>query len=592
MSKKSGLYLRVSSEDQAGEDRTSLDEQHRIGIEKANELGLEIIVECQDVETAGAEKKRRSRQRPGFHKLLHHAKIGEIESILVQNVDRLGRDAWSESQLEDLLLDNNKFQVYDWYGKVDRDRLIDEFAYAKKERARIRRRTMMGRIAKLKKGKLPGGQIPYGYQRNADNEPAVNPEEAKIVNKIINWFTTGVSIREMIRRLNKGTVKPRSGGKWSRSTVTKIYDLAKFYATGEYTTKLDGETYEIQFPTLIKLGLLERWRERKELTREMYYLGTQSGTGYHLLKGMVTCPCGWRWTIRTDKRWPRNDRYRCVRRDHEQEREPSCGISCTIRQLDTLVWNQLIYHMKDPDRLLDVARNEILETKQVLSNVEVRLAEINREITTHQARKEHVSRKAFRDFLEPEILRDQIDEINKDLQQLEVERSKLETSKALATGELDMLNIGVDAISKEVGDLWLLNINIENFATNDTDPLPPLVVSPLELEDWVDLSAIGLKPNDDLVQTLSDEAYIDTNSLFKHLDANDYLEECNGDIADALRKAQLEKKRGLIRKFIKKVTVISSDEGEKEAEIQFVVPLKTNLSSTTSIPRGTYPNDW
>jgi hypothetical protein len=248
--------------------------------------------------------------------------------------------------------------------------------------------------------------------------------------------------------------------------------------------------------------------------------------------------------------------------------------------------------MKDPDRLLDVARNEILDTKQVLSNVEVRLAEINREITTHQARKGHVSRKAFRDFLEPEILRDQIDEINRDLQQLEVERSKLETSKALATGELDMLNIGVDAINKEVGDLWLLNIDIENFAANDTDSLPPIVVSPLELENWVDLSAIGLKPNDDLVQTLTDKAYIDTNSLFKHLDANDYLEDCNGDMADALRKAQLEKKRGLIRKFIKKVTVISSDKGEKEAEIQFVVPLKTNLSSTTSIPRGTYPNDW
>ncbi len=450
---------------------------------------------------------------------------------------------------------------------------------------------MMGRIAKLKMGKLPGGQIPYGYQRNAHNEPAINSEEAKIVNRVINWYATGVSIREMIRRLNKNPVKPRSGGNWSRSTVTKIYDLAKFYATGEYTTKLDGETYEIQFPTIINLEILQRWQERKELTREMYYLGTQSGTGYHLLKGMVTCPCGWRWTIRTDKRWPRNDRYRCVRRDHEQERDPNCGISCKIRQLDSLVWSQLIYHLKDPDRLLDVARKEILEAKQRLSDVEIGLAKINREITTHQARKEHISRKAFRDFLEPEFLRDQIDEINKDLRQREVERSRLETCRALATGELDMINIGVDAISKEAGDLWLLNINIENYAASDTDHLPPILVSPSEFEDWVDLSTIGLKPNEDIVQTLQDETYFDANSLYEHFEAIDYLEECNGDKAEALCKAQLEKKRGLIKKFVKKVTVTSNDEGENEAKIQFVVPLETNLPSTTSIPRGTYPND-
>lgn len=280
-----------------------------------------------------------------------------------------------------------------------------------------------------------------------------------------------------------------------------------------------------------------------------------------------------------------------MRRDHEHERDPSCGISCKIRQLDSLVWNQLIYHLKDPDRLLDVARNEILEAKKRLSGVEVRLFEINREITTHQARKEHVSRKAFQDFLEPEFLRDQIDEINNKLRTLEIERNKLETSKALATGELDMLNIGVDAISKEVGDLWLLNINLENYGESDADNLPPILVSPSEFEDLVDLSTIGLKPNEYLAETLQNEIYIDANSLYEHLEANDYFEGCNGNKAKALRKAQLEKKRGLIKKFVKKVTITSNDEGEKEAKIQFVVPLDTNLPSTTSMPRGTYPND-
>jgi hypothetical protein len=86
--------------------------------------------------------------------------------------------------------------------------------------------------------------------------------------------------------------------------------------------------------------------------------------------------------------------------------------------------------------------------------------------------------------------------------------------------------------------------------------------------------------------------YIDANSLYAHLEADDYLEENNGYKAEGLHKAQIEKKRDLIRKFLKKVTITSNDDGEKEAKIQFVVPLETNLPSTTSIPRGTYSNDW
>ena len=92
--KRAAIYIRVSSEGQATEERVSLDEQTRDIEAHAAERGYTIIQRYQDV-ASGV-----SRTRPGFQRLQADARSGQFDIIIAWKSDRLAR---SGSAMGDLL---------------------------------------------------------------------------------------------------------------------------------------------------------------------------------------------------------------------------------------------------------------------------------------------------------------------------------------------------------------------------------------------------------------------------------------------------------------------------------------------------------
>ena len=92
--KGAAIYVRVSSDQQAGEESVSLGEQTRDIEAYAAERAYTIIQRYQDVESGI------SRTRPGFRQMQADAKAGQFDIIIAWKSDRLAR---SGSAMGDLL---------------------------------------------------------------------------------------------------------------------------------------------------------------------------------------------------------------------------------------------------------------------------------------------------------------------------------------------------------------------------------------------------------------------------------------------------------------------------------------------------------
>ena len=82
------------------------------------------------------------------------------------------------------------------------------------------------------------------------------PERAKVVKNIFTWYTNGVPIREIQRKLNAQNIKPFGKAPfWRKSTVDKYLNYPQTYGAyqpGEYRINEEGKKEKIEVGDVIK----------------------------------------------------------------------------------------------------------------------------------------------------------------------------------------------------------------------------------------------------------------------------------------------------------------------------------------------------
>lgn len=168
-------YIRVSSADQAKDDRSSLQVQADViegfartrGVDK---YGVQIFT---DAGVSGATKLA---FRPGGQDLLAAMKKGDI--VVASKLDRMFRsasdaidmfDEFKKAGVELVLFDISHEPVSSGVGKLILTILA---AVADMERVRIKERTAEGRKAKKAKGG-PVGNVPFGFRKVGEGRAAV-----------------------------------------------------------------------------------------------------------------------------------------------------------------------------------------------------------------------------------------------------------------------------------------------------------------------------------------------------------------------------------------------------------------------------------
>jgi len=277
--------VRVSTAEQAQEERYSIPHQRTHIQEECRHRGLDLVHICEFVQKGDKVLSSSSKERA---EVLQYMRDYSVDFVIVHELDRLAR-----SMLDTLLFvaDMDKLNVafisiHDGFdtstpqGKLQMHILA---AFAEYFRKQLASKVLGGMIERAKEGK-PMGRRPLGYNIGPEGF-TINKDEAKIIRLIFKWYIDeNLGLRGVADRLNSMGVKSLRGNSWSHVSVREIIENEVY--TGTFTW---GDIrVENNHPAIIDRSIWEKAQARRRRKKE---LGGRAQNSVFLLSGLARCGC-------------------------------------------------------------------------------------------------------------------------------------------------------------------------------------------------------------------------------------------------------------------------------------------------------------
>lgn len=216
--KVAGIYIRVSTEDQAREG-FSLGEQEEKLKQLCDYKGYEVYkVYCD----AGISAKDME-HRPKFQEMLKDMKDGKINYIVAYKLDRVTR---SVRDLEELI---SQLEKYNTYLVCDRDDVNTSTAngrffvrmltvLSQLEIEIVSERTKFGLNGAIKSGHLPG-QVALGFKKDGNKKTIIDPATAPIIKRVFDLYLQGKTFLQISNIFNEEKVFNK---KWKDTHIERI----------------------------------------------------------------------------------------------------------------------------------------------------------------------------------------------------------------------------------------------------------------------------------------------------------------------------------------------------------------------------------
>lgn len=222
-------YIRVSTEQQANDDKFGIDVQKQAILLYANTNGYNIV-DWKIDEISGIKD-----DRPALNEILYGDNITNppFEAVIVFKNDRLARDTklyfyylyTLEKKNIKLLSTKEEFAEGNDFANIYRALL--QFV-AEQERKNIALRTSKGRSIKAQCGGYSGGRCPYGYSVE-HGVLVINEQERPIVEFIFKEVDKGTSMLAITEELAKQGYVTRKGRGFQVSTIKSIISNKPLY---------------------------------------------------------------------------------------------------------------------------------------------------------------------------------------------------------------------------------------------------------------------------------------------------------------------------------------------------------------------------
>lgn len=228
-------YARVSTAEQAADDRSSLESQEKIirGYAMAkgfNQFDTSVYTD------PGVSASIPLRKRPAGAQLLEDAKAGD--TIIASKLDRMFRSASDALNMVEIFKEKKiNLVLFDLGSEPINSSGLAQFfftiiaAVAQLERTMIKERMVNGKKAKKEKGGHIGGLVPYGFKkvgigRAASLEP--NPDEQAVIAKIRDLRSrASMSIADTTRLLTEEGARARNGKPFYPMQVLRIIEQVR-----------------------------------------------------------------------------------------------------------------------------------------------------------------------------------------------------------------------------------------------------------------------------------------------------------------------------------------------------------------------------
>ncbi len=311
--------------------------------------------------------------RPDLDRLMADCRAGMIDAVIVEKIDRFGRNFRHGvaliGELEDLGV---KFvSITEHIDDTPEGRLQRNFmlSIAEWERERIRARTTDGMNATAHAGWWPVGDAPFGWivvpaKDGRHKTTAHNPKEVAVWKRIAECLIDRrMSSLATARELNAAGMRTREGNLWRADSLWKLVrDTACLSGTWVYRRTDHRQRREVLGPPIeIAVDPIfspERHEALKVVVRERSWSRKQIREPW-LLSHRVTSPCGklmWGFVNATGRR-----QYRCatkgVARVSEHQEVCRCH-QVHASDLEDLVWSAVANALSDPELLLAFAEDQ------------------------------------------------------------------------------------------------------------------------------------------------------------------------------------------------------------------------------------------
>ncbi|CAN5774242.1 recombinase family protein [soil metagenome] len=383
--KRAIAYTRVSSAQQAGDDKFSHEYQEERIRRACKARGYDVVMVLYEVE------KRWELDRPELNKARQAIRDGKADVLMSMTMDRFSSE---QTHLYILL-----FEIEQAGGQLEfadqhyEDTLEGEFLrnvanfMAKVEIERISRRARQGHTGARNAGHYTGRR-PLGYRIDKDKHLAVDQSEAPLVRRIFSDVAEGVPLRHLIDVLEQeGYTTSQGGSQWYTKTIRGIIKNTVYKGlwrggkTETHREKVLGQVKPVTskrpeeeqgpiFPCarIVTDDLWERAGARLALNAETSARNNKSPEN-HLLRSFAFCgECGHALHARNAIKGKRRARYHCG-----NQRKRACPKPSILQEkLDAEVWERVWETVMNPGHVLQ----KIIEQAHD-GTLELRIAELN-----------------------------------------------------------------------------------------------------------------------------------------------------------------------------------------------------------------------
>lgn len=325
-------YCRVSTEKEA--QLESLSNQKEFFTAYAKKQGHTLVRLYADAGISGTSLKKRE----AFRQLLLDAEKGLFQQVVVKDISRFARntvDALQSIRTLKALGIPTLFLTASMDTMGDSEFILTLFsAMAQEESANLSKRVKWGKKINAEKGRVP--QTLFGYDRVDNFTLSINPQEARVVQRIFSLYCEqGLGCRTISQTLNQEGDKTKFGNDWNPRGIRRVllnpiycgvlvnhkYEVADFL-TGKQIPLPQQEQFFHPRPQWAIIPP-ERFRQAQDLMalrREKYDSKEPQRTGRysgkHLFSTLIKCAhCGRSFTRKSYTYVNTRVFWRCVTND-------------------------------------------------------------------------------------------------------------------------------------------------------------------------------------------------------------------------------------------------------------------------------------
>ena len=378
MSKRVGIWIRVSTEDQAQGDSPK---HHEHRARSYAEMKEWAVVEVYHLEAVSGKAVI---NHPEAQRMLADVKRGHITGLIFSKLARLARNTRELLEFADIFRQHNA-DLTSLDESIDTSTPVGRFFYtliaamAEWERGEIASRVKASVGVRAKLGKPLGGEVPFGYKWE-NKELVLNESEVPVRRLVHELFAEHKRKRVVANMLNAQGYRTRHG-KFTDTTIDRMLrdPIVKGIRRVNYTESMgDKKQWRlkpqeswmfVETPRIISDELWEACNRILDDMAKKY--GKVKQRGVFLFTGIIECECGSKMYYRT-----KSPRYVCPKCKNKVE--PDIVEEIFHSQLANFLFsdteiqshlNQEKLLVTEKEGLLETRRKELQTVKQRIANV-------------------------------------------------------------------------------------------------------------------------------------------------------------------------------------------------------------------------------